>query len=192
MQKHHELAEFAGAGTPVDIDVTADDVLSEFELGQHQGENIIERVVDGVVGFIGVAILLTITGLVFGNATTRYALNFTVIWADELIVALIPWLAMCGMYLSIRQRQLIRIEYFLAMFSAPMRRGAELFVNIFSAASFCYLAIGGLNYLKLFGSDTTLYLDLPTSWFTSALFIGALLIVAGFVVEAARLLVKKT
>lgn len=192
MQKHHELADFAGAGSPVDIDITSTDVLSEFELGQHQGENIVERVVDGVVGFLGVAILLSITALVFGNATTRYAFNFTVIWADELIVALIPWLAMCGMYLSIRQRQLIRIEYFLAMLSPRTRRGIEIFVNMFSAAAFCYLAVGGLNYLKLFGSDTTLYLDLPTSWFTSALFIGVLLIIAGFLIEAGREVSRKT
>ncbi|MDF2998847.1 MAG: 2,3-diketo-L-gulonate transporter small permease protein YiaM [Xanthobacteraceae bacterium] len=191
MNTHHDLADFAGDGTPVDIEPAGRDVLSEFELGQHQGETIIERVVDGLVGFLGVAILLGITALVFGNATTRYLFNFTVIWADELIVASIPWLALCGMYLSIRQRQLIRIEYFLNMFPPKVRRAAEIFVCMFSAVSFCYLAVGGFNYLSLFGADTTLYLDLPTSWFTSALFIGALLVVAAFLVEAVREAAKK-
>ncbi|MFC5068663.1 TRAP transporter small permease [Flaviflagellibacter deserti] len=187
----HEPVEYAGDGTPIDLEISAQDALSEFELGFRQAETPVERVIDGLIGFVGVAILGGITLLIFGNATTRYIFNFTVIWADELIVALMPWLAMCGVYLSIRQRELIRIEYFMDMMPPRLRRSVDIFASVFSAAAFCYVAVGGFNQLKLFGNDTTLYLDLPTSWFTSALFIGAILVVLAFIVEGGRLLAAK-
>lgn len=187
----HEPAEYAGDGTPIDTEASPHDALSEFELGFHEAETPVERVIDGVIGFVGVAILAGMTLLIFGNATTRYLFNFTVIWADELVVAVMPWLAMCGVYLSIRQRQLIRIEYFTEMLPAGLRRALDIFANVFAAATFCYVAVGGFNQLKLFGSDTTLYLDLPTSWFTSALFIGAILVILAFLVEGGRLLARR-
>jgi TRAP-type C4-dicarboxylate transport system permease small subunit len=162
------------------------DTLSTFELRDEAGATLIERIVDRTVGAAGAGVIITMTALVFGNAMGRYLFNATAIWADELVVALMPWLAMCGVYLSIRQREMIRIDYFVEKFPPRIRRAIVLSSQLFSAAAFAYLAIGGFQYLNLFGSDTTLYLDLPTGWFTSALLIGSGLVVAAFIIEAAR------
>jgi len=182
----HEPAGFAGDGTPVRLAQEIDDHLATFELGDHRGETLIERIVDGVIGAIGAACIVGMSLLVFGNAVSRYLFNESFIWADELIVAVMPWLAVCGVYLSIRQRQLIRIEYFVDRFPPRIRRVVRVSSDIFSAIAFGYLAIGGLQYLNLFGADRTLFLDLPTGWFTSALFIGSSLVLVAFLVEAGR------
>lgn len=182
----HEPASFAGDGTPVRLAQEIDDHLSTFELGDHRGETLIERIVDGVIGAIGATCIVFMSLLVFGNAVSRYVFNESFIWADELIVAVMPWLAVCGVYLSIRQRQLIRIEYFVDRFPPRIRRVVRVGSDIFSAIAFGYLAIGGLQYLNLFGADRTLFLDLPTGWFTSALFIGSTLVLVAFLVEAGR------
>jgi len=182
----HEPAGFASDGTPVRLAQEIDDHLSTFELGDHRGQTLIERIVDGVIGAIGATCIVGMTLLVFGNAVSRYVFNESFIWADELIVAVMPWLAVCGVYLSIRQRQLIRIEYFVDRFPPRLRRVMRVGSDVFSAIAFGYLAIGGLQYLNLFGADRTLFLDLPTGWFTSALFIGSSLVLVAFLIEAGR------
>ena len=192
IQTEEEPVGFGGDGTPVRLADEIGDQLSTFELGDHRGETLIERIVDGVVGAVGVACILLMTGLVFGNAVSRYALNISFIWADELIVAVMPWLAVCGVYLSIRQRQLIRIDYFVERFPPRIQRALRVSGDVFSAIAFGYLAIGAFQYLNLFGADETLYLEIPTGWFTSALFIGAALVIVAFLIEAVRTGVKKT
>jgi TRAP-type C4-dicarboxylate transport system permease small subunit len=182
----HDPVEFAGDGKPVDVVSQIDEALSTYELSTHRGETLAERIVDGVIGSVGAAIILVMTALIFGNAVGRYALNTSAIWADELVVSLMPWLAMCGVFLSIRQREMIRIDYFVEKFPQGVKRAIVLFSQIFSAAAFAYLGIGGLQLLNLFGSDTTLYLDIPTGWFTSAVLIGSCLVAAAFLLDAAR------
>jgi len=162
------------------------DTLSSFELRDGPDASFVERIVDRTIAAAGAAIILVITALVFGNATGRYLFNSTAIWADELIVALMPWLAMCGVYLSIRQREMIRIDYFVEKFPARIRRIVTMLSQVFSAVVFSYLAFGGFQYVNLFGSDLTLYLELPTGWFTSALLIGSALVAIAFLIEAIR------
>ncbi|BCJ90646.1 hypothetical protein IZ6_13810 [Terrihabitans soli] len=162
------------------------DTLSSFELRDGPDATFVERIVDRTIAGAGAAIIIAITALVFGNATSRYIFNFTAIWADELIVALMPWLAMCGVYLSIRQREMIRIDYFVEKFPPKIKRVITMLSQVFSAAVFAYLGFGGFQYLNLFGGDLTLYLELPTGWFTSALLIGSALVAIAFLIEAVR------
>ncbi len=166
--------------------------LSSFEIGQRKGETLIEQIVDGVIGGIGAIVIVAMTALVFGNAVGRYAFNMSAIWADELVVALMPWLAVCGVFLSIRQREMIRIDYFIQKLPARPQRAIALASQLLSAGAFVYLAIGGFQYVQLFGADTTLYLEMPTGWFTSALCIGSGLVVTAFLVEAGREFISET
>jgi TRAP-type C4-dicarboxylate transport system permease small subunit len=180
------LGEASSAAAANELRREMDESLSNFEIEAIRGETLIERIVDGAIGAVGAGVIVTMTALVFGNAVGRYAFNASAIWADELVVALMPWLAMSGLYLSIRQREMIRVDYFAQRFPARVRRVIAVAAQLFSAAAFAYLAAGGLQYVKLFGSDTTLYLDLPTGFFTSALLIGSLLVAVAFLIEARR------
>ena len=38
---------------------------------------------------------------VFVNAVMRYMLNTSIIWAEEVVLGLVPWLAMSGLFLAI-------------------------------------------------------------------------------------------
>jgi TRAP-type C4-dicarboxylate transport system permease small subunit len=80
---------------------------------------------------------------------------------------------MLGMFLSIRRRQVIRIDYFVEKLPPRIGKAVLLFADIMSAAVFLYVAYISLQYVGLFGADKTIYLRIPTGWFSSALVIGA-------------------
>lgn len=140
------------------------------------------RAVNAVAEAAGVAVLATIVLLVLVNAIGRYAFGFTLIWGDEVVLSLLPWLGMLGMFLSIRRRQFIRIDLIAASAPLPVRRGLDIFASVFAAAAFLYLATISVQYLELFGGDRAIYLKIEKGWFMSAMVIGPAIAAAAYLV----------
>ncbi len=137
------------------------------------GRSVADRWINRIAEVLGVAALATIVALIFLNAVGRYAFAAPILWAEELVIALIPWLAMTGVFLSVRRRGVIRIDHFSNMMPGFLRSAVSVFGSVLASAAFVYLAIHSFDYVKLFGGDPTTYLELPTGWFTSAMVIGA-------------------
>ncbi len=137
------------------------------------GQSVADRWINRIAEVLGVAALATIVALIFLNAVGRYAFAAPILWAEELVIALIPWLAMTGVFLSVRRRAVIRIDHFSNMMPSQLRSALSIFGSVLASAAFVYLAFHSFDYVKLFGGDPTTYLELPTGWFTSAMVIGA-------------------
>ncbi|HWT29745.1 MAG TPA: TRAP transporter small permease [Propylenella sp.] len=137
------------------------------------GASAIDRAINRVAEVLGVVVLVTLVGLVFANAVGRYLGGYMIVWADEIVISLMPWLGMIGMFLSIRRRQVIRIAYVVDKFPPRLGKAVLLFADVMSAAVFLYFAVISFQYVGLFGSDKTIYLRIPSGWFSSALVIGA-------------------
>lgn len=140
------------------------------------------RAVNTVAEAAGVAVLGTIVFLVFFNAVGRYAFQYTFIWGDEMVLSLLPWLGMLGMFLSIRRRQIIRIDFFVASRGPALRRALDVASSVVAAAAFLYLAIISFQYLQLFGGDRTIYLRIQKGWFMAAMSVGPALAAAAYCV----------
>ena len=150
------------------------------------GASLLDRIINRIAEVVGVGVLCTIVTLVFANAVGRYVAGAPLIWAEELVIALIPWLAMSGVFLSIRRRQVIRIEVFANKLEPVLRDALGIFISVLSAATFTALAYHAFSYVSLFGGDRTVYLKLPTGWFMSAMLIGAAGAALAFAFDAYR------
>jgi len=141
-----------------------------------------DRIVNRTAELIGVFLLALLTWLVFLNASARYLFSRSFIWGDELIIAMIPWLAMAGLFLAIRRRNVIRIDFFVDKFRPGPRKVARLAGELLSAVVFVYLAWVSLEYVQLFGGDQLVYLRWPTGLFSSSFVIGPLLAALAYLV----------
>lgn len=141
-----------------------------------------DRIVNRTAELFGVFLLALLTGLVFLNASARYLFSRSFIWGDELIIAMIPWLAMAGLFLAIRRRNVIRIDFFVDKFPPGPRKAARLAGELLSAAVFVYLAWVSLEYVQLFGGDQLVYLRWPSGLFTVSFVIGPLLAALAYLV----------
>jgi TRAP-type C4-dicarboxylate transport system permease small subunit len=131
------------------------------------------RWINRAVEAIGALALCAIVGVVFSNAVARYAFNTSFLWAEELVVLLVPWLAMAGVFLSIRRGTMIRIDYFFERLPEKWRRPISISGYVVNVAVLIFMGWVSLDFLKLFGGDVTVYLNAPTGWSTSALAFGA-------------------
>ncbi len=134
-----------------------------------------DRLVNRTAEAFGVFLLALLTGLVFLNASARYLVSHSFIWGDELVIAMIPWLAMAGLFLSVRRRNVIRIDFFVDKFPARPRRIFRLFADLLSAAMFAYLGYVSIEYVRLFGGDQLTYLRWPTGVFSASFVVGPFL-----------------
>ncbi len=146
------------------------------------GKGRLDRAINKAVEIAGVGVLVTIVALVFGNAVSRYAFSAALVWSDELVLLLLPWLGMLGMFLSIRRRQIIRIEFISAKLSDGPRRALYCVTELLAAGAFMWLAIASFQYVKFFGNDLTIYLQIRKGWFQAALLIGPLLAALAYLI----------
>ena len=143
-----------------------------------------DRTVNRIVEFIGVTVLAIVAVLVFVNATARYLFNSAVHGSPELVISLIPWLAMSGVFLSVRRRELIRLGYYSFGLPPNVRSVVEFLIGILSAATFVLVAFYSFEYFQLFGGDLTTYFKIPTGWFSAAMVLGAAGAAIAFLVNA--------
>lgn len=146
------------------------------------GASRFDRIVNSTAELFGVLLLTLLTGLVFLNATTRYLFKHSFIWGDELIIAIIPWVAMSGLFLAVRRRNVIRIDFFVDKFWPGPRKVLRLAGELLSAIMFVYLAWVSVEYVQLFGGDQLVYLRWPTGLFSSSFVIGPLLAALAYLV----------
>ena len=145
-----------------------------------------DRVVNSGVELLGVGLMGGILAIIFANALSRYALNRSFVWAEEVVISLVPWLAVTGLFLSVRRRQMIRIEFFLGKFRPGVRSLLATVADLLSAAMLAWLAWVAFGYVRIFGGDATPYLALPKGMFTSALWIGGAAAALAFLAAAWR------
>jgi TRAP-type C4-dicarboxylate transport system permease small subunit len=179
----------AGQPTAAEPDLSAriDDASRRLELQDpDRGLPLADRVINRAVELLGVALLGGIFAIVLANALARYALDYSFVWAEEVVISLVPWLAVTGLFLSVRRRQMIRIEFFLDKFPPPVRRSVAILAELLGAAMLAWLAWLGFNYVATFGGDPTPYLALPKGLFTSALWLGSAAVALAFGVAAWR------
>jgi TRAP-type C4-dicarboxylate transport system permease small subunit len=170
-----------------DLSARIDDASRRLELQDpDRGLPLADRVINRAVELLGVALLGGIFAIVLVNALARYALDYSFVWAEEVVISLVPWLAVTGLFLSVRRRQMIRIEFFLDKFPPPVRRSVAILAELLGAAMLAWLAWLGFNYVATFGGDPTPYLALPKGLFTSALWLGAAAVALAFGAAAWR------
>ena len=148
-----------------------------------QGLPLADRVINKIAEVLGVLVLGSIVGIVFCNACMRYLLNTSIIWAEEVVINIIPWLAVIGLFLAIRRKTVIRIDYFFEKLPGYIKRPVNIISQILCAAIFAYVSYLGFQHFRVFGSDTTPYLGLPVGIFTVSICIGGVFASLAFLLE---------
>jgi len=137
-----------------------------------EGQSLADRLVNQVVEVVGVSVLVAIVLVIFVNAVSRYALNYSFIWAEEMVQMSMPWLAMTGVFLSVRRGTMIRIDFFFEKIPARLQGAVANFGYALCIAVLLFMAWISLDFVRQFGGDVALYVEIPTGWSTSALVFG--------------------
>ncbi|NNK79494.1 MAG: TRAP transporter small permease [Litoreibacter sp.] len=131
-----------------------------------------DRIINRIVEIIGVSALVAMVAVIFANATSRYLLNYSFSWAEEMVQMSMPWLAMTGVFLSVRRGTMIRIDFFFQKIPARLQPTVAYAGYVVNVCVLAFMAYVSLDFVRLFGGDVALYVQLPMGVSTSALVFG--------------------
>lgn len=149
-------------------EVTRQQEFEDFDAGLGP----VDRAINRLVEILGVSVLVVMVVTIFCNAIGRYAFDAHLIWAEELVLMLMPWLAMTGTFLAVRRGTMIQIDFFYARLPYAVRRPVALAGYALCVVMLAFLGVISTRFVQLFGSDPSPYLDIATGWSTIALVVG--------------------
>ena len=156
-------------GGPSSLGSDLDDIGQRFELTDpDKGLPPADRILNKSVEAVGVAALAAVFLIVLASTLGRYFFNSPLIWAEEVALGIIPWMVAIGIFLSVRRRHLVRIDFLARYLSRGATQAVGLFSQVLSMGAFAYLAWSAVRYFNFFGSDPTPYLGLPKGLSSSA------------------------
>jgi TRAP-type C4-dicarboxylate transport system permease small subunit len=78
-----------------------------------------------VIGLMG-----SMAALVFANVVSRYVLNHSIIWVEELTQYQMIWITYLGAGLALRQGRHVAVDLLEGLLPAPLRRGLRIFIGL--------------------------------------------------------------
>lgn len=117
----------------------------------------VNTVVEGSLGLMGMIMALVVAAQVF----SRYVLNDSLFWSEELARYLLVWLTFLGASSAYRRRVHPAIDMALHRTPAWLRQGAAVTVHLVSLAFFLVMVIWGLRFTWFVRLQITPALGLP-------------------------------
>lgn len=175
-------------GTSDDVAAQIDETARRMELANpDEGLPLIDRLVNRLVEIVGVTVLVAMVSVIFANASSRYLFGYSFAWAEEMVQMAMPWLAMTGVFLSVRRGSMIRIDFFFDSLPQSVQGPVAYAGYAVNIGILAFMAWVSLDFVMLFGGDVALYVQLPMGVSTSALVFGAAGAAMAYTAEVFRL-----
>ncbi len=151
-----------------------------------EGLPLFDRIVNGAAEAFGAALLVSVFLIVFLNALGRYVTGHALPWGEEVVIGVVPWISVTGLFLSVRRRELIRITYFEERLSPRTRTVITFAAQILCCGLFGLIAFLALGHVTRFGGDMTPVLGLPKGLTYSAMLVGGVAVALAFLFHIGR------
>lgn len=122
--------------------------------------------------FVMMAVMAT---LVFVNVITRYALNFSIIWAEEVSQYLMIWIAYLGAGLALREGRHVAVEMLQDRLPTVLGRRVRMAVGGFVLAFLGAVTVLGFQFVVFVWNQETPVLNISLGIPSLAIPTGALL-----------------
>ena len=123
-----------------------------------------------VEDWVTMAIFWGMAACVFLQFFTRYALNNSLAWTEEIAANCLVVLVFLGSVMCVRMFRHIHVDLLHRVLPVRMRRPIELFVDILSIGFFAYITWLMWRYLEIVGSERMVTVDLPRGYVFYAVF----------------------
>lgn len=136
----------------------------------------------------GAALLFIMAAIAFANVLTRYVINYSISFTEELTVYFFVWMTFLGLALAFRRGTQVRVTFFASKFSKPVRKALVIAAAIacvtFFAAMGYYGVLQVMDEIEM--GAMTESMSLPVWWFSASIPVGSLLIVIRIIQKLAE------
>lgn len=128
--------------------------------------------------WLTIALLIVLAVVVVAAVVSRYALDASFVWYDEVASVLLAWITFFGAASAATRRRHLGFEGLLLAMPVPVRLTLFMVAELVVYAVFAILAYAGWFILQVFGSETLVSLEWVPLWFTQSVVpVGAALFI---------------
>ncbi len=95
----------------------------------------------------------------------RYVVNHSLVWSDEVVRYLFVWFTLLGAAIAVRDREHIRVEYFVELLPPGLRRLIELLTLLGVLLFYLAMLVLGFMWVYETSGTWTSALGWPLNWF---------------------------
>jgi TRAP-type C4-dicarboxylate transport system permease small subunit len=128
--------------------------------------------------WVVIALMAAMAVLVFANVVTRYLLNFSLNWVEEITRYMMIWVGFLGSGLVLRYGAHIAVDLFQDWLPASAARALRALIVVVLAVTFAAMAWLGFRYVGFAWDQETPVLNWRTGAIYLAIPIGSLLMLA--------------
>lgn len=147
-----------------EIAKTFDEEVAPIDLSGHSIED-----------WLTLAIFWMMCGCVFLQFFTRYVLNDSYGWTEEVAIFCLVAVVFLGSAMCVRLSRHIHVDFLYRYLSGPIARALSSFVDILRTGVFAYLALLVWRYAGLISEERMTTIDFPKMPFFMMVFIAFLL-----------------
>lgn len=136
--------------------------------------------------WIGFALFWCLSGIVFLQFFTRYVLNDSLAWTEEIARYVLMAVAFIGASLAARRGTHIAVEVLLHALPPARRRWARAAVNALSAFVLAVLCVLCWQVTEAMRFQPMVVVDLPMAWVYGAVLLGLVATTVRFTLHAVR------
>lgn len=122
-------------------------------------------------------LMVVLVADVFLGVWSRYVMQATFQWYDEVARLCFVWMIFLGAALAVRRGAHFRLHLLIDRFGATNRRRVDLLVTLIVIAFAAVLVVGGIAIAPLARRQVTDSLEISMLWFYGALPVGGALMI---------------
>lgn len=138
--------------------ISVEDMAHAFE-DESVGD--VDLSVYGIEDWVNLAVFWGMAVCVFLQFFTRYVLNNSLAWTEEIAANLLVVLVFLGSVMCVRMGRHIAVDLIYQFLSRPVRRALEVIVDIISISFFGYMTWLLWRYVAIVGGERMVTVDLP-------------------------------
>jgi TRAP-type C4-dicarboxylate transport system permease small subunit len=146
----------------------------------------LDRAINKAAEAFGASLLISVFLIILINASGRYLVGRSLPWGEEVVIGVIPWISMAGLFLSVRRRDLITITYFSERLQPRTSAIIGALGQILCCSLFGVIAYLALGHVLMFGGDETPVLGTPRGLTYAAMLVGGLAVAIAFLIPLVR------
>ncbi len=127
---------------------------------QANRKNRADSAADLVLVVLSAAMVVIVLTAVF----CRYVLNHSLVWSDEVVRYLFVWFTLLGAAITLRDREHIRVEYFVELLPPGARRVVEAVMLLGVALFYVAMIVLGFMWVYETRGTSTSALKWPLNW----------------------------
>lgn len=135
----------------------------------------LNRFLSKLVEFLIFVIFLIMVLMVFGQVLLRYLFGISIPWSAELSQYGMVWLCFLGAALAVKERDHMRVDYFINLLPAACLPFVHVLLNIILFTFVAYLSYSSIPITQAFMQDITPGLGIPYGLVSLAMPVGGVL-----------------